>query len=145
MRALYRHFSADGGLLYVGTSANPLARTLSHSADSLWLVQTTLISIEWFISDLEANRAEIEAIQSEGPQYNIKHKEISVPSTTVSLDDVPLFGFEKWIKDNGLKKGFVADKLGIGREYLWYILTGRAKPSAALMGKISELTGGDVK
>ena len=52
--------------------------------------------------------------------------------------------FEKWIKDNGLKKGFVADKLDIGREYLWYILTGRATPSKELRDKIHTLTKGEV-
>ncbi len=52
--------------------------------------------------------------------------------------------FEKWIKDNGLKKGFVADKLNIGREYLWYILTGRATASPELRGKIYTLTNGEV-
>lgn len=69
--ALYRHFDADGALLYVGISFRPLIRTKQHSAVSGWTDQIANITIEYFPNRREAMVAEVMAVQTEGPRYNI--------------------------------------------------------------------------
>ncbi len=45
----------------------------------------------------------------------------------------------KYIEDNGVKKSFVAAKLGITNVYLSYIINGKANPSIELEEKIRRL------
>lgn len=80
--ALYRHFAADGALLYVGISRMPSARLAAHMDGSHWAEQIARVEIEWFGSRVAAARAEYFAIQSEAPRHNIRH------SATVSCDDL---------------------------------------------------------
>ena len=68
--ALYRHYNADGVLLYVGVSLSPMARTSSHSSYSEWFDSVARIDIEWHENRLEALKAEKQAIQSELPTQN---------------------------------------------------------------------------
>jgi hypothetical protein len=53
--ALYRHFDADGRLLYVGISMQDIAT----------------VRIEWFYSRKEALQAELRAITTENPAHNL--------------------------------------------------------------------------
>ena len=50
--------------------------------------------------------------------------------------------FDKWVASKGLKKQFVAEQVGIGRVYLWKVMQGKEKPSAALIANIAEFTNG---
>lgn len=68
--ALYRHFSEDGQLLYVGTSANQPRRTLEHAKCKPWFTQVVRIEIEWFEQELLARAAETRARKEEKPRYN---------------------------------------------------------------------------
>lgn len=70
--ALYRHFNADGALLYVGISSNPLKRLDAHVKGSSWVQEIETVSLLWFDSREEASDAEREAISSEGPLHNIQ-------------------------------------------------------------------------
>lgn len=70
--AVYRHFDAAGLLLYVGCTANPLARTSNHASQARWFRQVVRIEIEHFDSDNEAMAAEAEAIRSERPLFNVQ-------------------------------------------------------------------------
>jgi predicted GIY-YIG superfamily endonuclease len=70
--ALYRYYSEDGELLYVGISINPILRLQQHQQAS-WCEQVSHIDIERFESRAEALQAEAEAIRNESPAYNIAH------------------------------------------------------------------------
>jgi predicted GIY-YIG superfamily endonuclease len=71
--ALYRHFSADGELLYIGISLSVLHRIGQHSKHSSWFNKIARISIENFDSREEAKSAEQRAIEKEKPFFNIHH------------------------------------------------------------------------
>ena len=69
---LYRHFSGDDTLLYVGISLNILNRTYQHRRCSGWFDEIKRIDVEWFPSRQEAIDAEDQAIKGESPQHNKK-------------------------------------------------------------------------
>jgi hypothetical protein len=70
--SLYRHFAADGTLLYVGISVCPISRTYLHRGNSLWFAEVATITIERFASRAEAMEAERQALNRENPKYNIR-------------------------------------------------------------------------
>jgi predicted GIY-YIG superfamily endonuclease len=71
---LYRHYDADGALLYVGISASSVGRLVSHRAKSRWFDLVTRVDIERFTTRAEALRAERSAIANERPIFNVRHK-----------------------------------------------------------------------
>ena len=73
-RAVYRHFGADGRLLYVGCTGNPVQRTALHASQTPWFRQIVRIEIEWFETGAEAIAAELEAIRTENPPFNVAGK-----------------------------------------------------------------------
>lgn len=69
--ALYRIFDADGRLLYVGVSENPLRRLRQHHVGSRWFRGVAVrTEIEWHQSRKAALAAEAEAIRTEAPVHN---------------------------------------------------------------------------
>ena len=68
--SLYRFYSADDTLLYVGQSRNPFARMSGHFIEkNMALVRH--IELEWFETAAEALRAEAWAIRREKPLWNV--------------------------------------------------------------------------
>lgn len=68
--ALYRHFAADGTLLYVGISLSPIDRLSQHMEGSRWAEQIARIEIEWHDDRADAERAERAAIMEDRPRHN---------------------------------------------------------------------------
>lgn len=68
--ALYRHFDADGALLYVGISKNVEARFKSHSDQAIWAQFAASHTGEWLPSRRDALAAESRAIEAERPLFN---------------------------------------------------------------------------
>ena len=71
--ALYRHFDADGVLLYVGISNSAMKRLDEHRAASHWSLDIARVELKWFETRDEALSAEREAIMNESPRHNIHH------------------------------------------------------------------------
>lgn len=71
--ALYRAFDADDHLLYVGISGNLGRRMSEHSKDKWWWSNVSYIKVEHFKWRADAEEAEIWAIRTEYPAYNIQH------------------------------------------------------------------------
>jgi hypothetical protein len=69
--ALYRHWSAQGELLYVGISMSAAARTAQHSKSARWFEQVHSITVEFFDTREEASAAERIAIVTERPRFNV--------------------------------------------------------------------------
>lgn len=69
--ALYRFFSEDGRLLYVGVSWRPWRRFEEHAADKYWFGEVDHHEIEWHATRELAEDAESVAIWEEDPKYNI--------------------------------------------------------------------------
>lgn len=71
---LYRHFSADGTLLYVGISMSALIRLSQHKVHSAWFDNIRSVTIELFDSRKDGLEAERRAIETELPKHNIIYK-----------------------------------------------------------------------
>jgi predicted GIY-YIG superfamily endonuclease len=71
--SLYRHFAADGVLLYVGVSLSWPARTKAHAKGSRWFEQVSRVEIERFYNRDDALAAEREVIKRERPKFNVIH------------------------------------------------------------------------
>lgn len=69
--ALYRHFDADGRLLYVGISLSAIHRLSQHMAASSWADEIVSVTIVRFETREEAHAAEREAIRAEAPVHNL--------------------------------------------------------------------------
>lgn len=68
---LYRHYDAEGRLLYVGISLSAVVRLQKHNFDAHWSRNIARMDIEHFPSRDAALEAESMAIQSEKPLHNI--------------------------------------------------------------------------
>lgn len=68
---LYRMFTADERLLYVGLTCNPPARFRQHRGASPWWSDVANIRLEHFATHQELVQAEQAAIQAEKPVYNV--------------------------------------------------------------------------
>lgn len=74
--AVYRCYSDDGQLLYVGETGDLGTRLASH-AQKLWFVQVRGITLEWYADELDALKAERRAIHVEHPKYNKVHRSMT--------------------------------------------------------------------
>lgn len=86
--AVYRHFDKDGGLLYVGMSTNPIARTEAHLSSAPWRLHIANIAFEWHSNVGFARAAEARAIATEKPLHNIqpRAKETGAAAFLASVD-----------------------------------------------------------
>lgn len=125
MRAyVYRHFDAEGRLLYVGYTAYPALRQAQHTR-SPWAGRVVSVTMQEYASSEDALLAESVAILLEKPEINKKVSRQRVAnSMRVSVRTVmkkkhkqfigPLrHPFFEWMKSNGYIMAFVARKLGV--------------------------------
>jgi predicted GIY-YIG superfamily endonuclease len=71
---LYRHYAADGTLLYVGISLCAVARLRQHKKKKApWVDDIALILVEGHPSKRSALGAEASAIRKERPAHNFMH------------------------------------------------------------------------
>lgn len=71
---LYRHFDAEGNLLYVGISLSTAKRLGEHRNKAAWFRKVKTITIEHYPSRKAALDAERKAVQTEHPQHNVTGK-----------------------------------------------------------------------
>lgn len=69
--ALYRFFDEGGVLLYVGITADVGIRWDAHERRKPWWPQVSRKTVEWFDTRPKARAAELIAISSERPLYNL--------------------------------------------------------------------------
>lgn len=70
---VYRFFDEDDALMYVGLSSNFPARLASHRTQSWWAPRITRIRLQVFPTASAAADAEVAAIRSERPRFNLRH------------------------------------------------------------------------
>lgn len=80
-QGLYRAFDKSGALLYVGISKNIPIRLQTHGARSFWFNEVATITIERFEDDGLLRAAELAAISTENPKYNLKRAELRKRTT----------------------------------------------------------------
>lgn len=71
--ALYRHYDAEGTLLYLGITGSPSLRAEQHRDRSPWWRFVADTTVEWFVSRDAATEAERDAIHDELPVFNGTH------------------------------------------------------------------------
>ena len=87
--SLYRLFSADDVLLYVGISANPLGRFVGHKSKPQ-ITSVRVIEVEWFDCVETAEIAEALAIRNERPLWNKVHARKARTPTETDMGEVAL-------------------------------------------------------
>lgn len=70
--ALYRYFDGGGQLLYVGITGDLAVRHADHIARSRWMCFTARSSVDRYSTLDEVREAELTAIRSEHPLFNIQ-------------------------------------------------------------------------
>lgn len=68
---LYRLYDEGGDLLYVGISTRPLQRVREHSKGQTWWTEVASQTFEHYPTRQAAADAELDAIRTEHPRYNI--------------------------------------------------------------------------
>ncbi|MEU5580964.1 GntR family transcriptional regulator [Streptomyces huasconensis] len=87
--ALYRHYDANNGLLYIGVSKNPQTRWMAHRGNrEPWIHHSVRRVDEWYDSREQALAAEEVAIRTERPPFNGKHNYNDVPFDPASWPQV---------------------------------------------------------
>lgn len=86
---LYRHFDADGKLLYVGISLSAVARLSAHRHASHWFDRITSVTIQRFDTRQDALKAEYRAIQDEKPECNLDHTSMSMKGKAIPKPYTP--------------------------------------------------------
>jgi excinuclease UvrABC nuclease subunit len=71
--SLYRHYDADGRLLYIGIALSAVARLQQH-AKAHWSQSIARVEIKHYESVERARRAEAWAIGMELPLFNIRNR-----------------------------------------------------------------------
>lgn len=71
--ALYRHFNAEGVLLYVGISNDPDERIKAHKRTAHWFADIHSITVEWHVGLSKVLALEKDAIKKERPLHNGTH------------------------------------------------------------------------
>jgi predicted GIY-YIG superfamily endonuclease len=73
--ALYRYFSHDGSLLYIGITHDLDARDRAHAhrAGDTWYPLAAQRTVDWFDTRDKAEAAEAAAIKNETPAWNFRH------------------------------------------------------------------------
>lgn len=95
--ALYRHFDADGSLLYVGVSLHSMRRLAQHMSGSEWHHQIAAVQIQWLPTRAAAFAAEAIAIAREMPVWNTARPPIpngkgAPPIPSLDAPDVRVIG-----------------------------------------------------
>lgn len=68
--AIYRLYDGER-LQYVGVSVDPARRITEHKCKSEWAKKTSVTGIDWFPTRAAALQAELKAIATEKPLFNI--------------------------------------------------------------------------
>jgi predicted GIY-YIG superfamily endonuclease len=102
---VYRFFTADGELLYVGVTES-IFRRLAQHVHKPWFGDVGVITVATYADQLEAGKAEVLAIETEKPRYNWKmliHPSITPdPAVPKPISDADHgFGRPKWAARRG--------------------------------------------
>lgn len=116
--ALYRHYDADGQLLYVGITNNPTRRLAEHKSRAVWRNEIDHVEVKWIGSREEALSAEAEAIRSEGPVFNGGDVKPYAPTGDVLRD---------WMGSVGITQAELAEEYGVTGATMSQMMNGKRR------------------
>ena len=143
--AVYRHFDAEGELLYIGRSHNPVARLDAHMARSPWAKQITSVTLDWFDSDDEAKAAEREAIAAECPPCNRSRIRRPKRLSEEQMGRHPLgMTLAQYLAETNTPQCAIAACLGVRHATVSAWVSGGSRPRLRLAVAIERMTDGAV-
>jgi hypothetical protein len=71
---LYRAFNRDGDLLYIGSSVQVDGRIRHHYLNAPWWFVASRFTFVRYPDEASARQAEVDAIGSEHPRWNVRHR-----------------------------------------------------------------------
>ena len=122
--ALYRHFDADGRLLYVGISDALSARDQQHRAVAPWHSQIVRTETQWLNSRDHAVALERVAIQYEKPLHNLANTRALLPSKAQGREAALVDLIEAAASAMNLAPSTLGEKLGQGGRFYSRIKAG---------------------
>ena len=126
--ALYRHYDAEGALLYVGISRNPFARLDQHMSTSPWASEIASVALEWFDDRTAALNAERAAISKEIPLYNARRDDGPMPVP-------PTAGWQgrlhAAIEGSGKSRRAISIEAGLAHGYVHSVLVDGKEPTVS--------------
>lgn len=143
--ALYRHFDAEGRLLYVGISECLGERDRQHAATAHWHGDVARTETQWCLSREHALALERVAIQFEAPAHNVALARAETAIAAVKVEALPAKGAERltaFLAETKTKRAALAEKLGVAKSHVTELCQGRKKPGRELAFKIEGVTGG---
>jgi predicted GIY-YIG superfamily endonuclease len=96
--SLYKHYSKDKKLLYVGISLSALIRLAQHREKSAWFDEIHMIIVKKYPTRKAAMAAEKKLIQQRTPPYNTRHK----PWTLAGHINKTFGSYENWLRYTNL-------------------------------------------
>lgn len=139
--AVYRHFAADGQLLYVGCSIDPLYRFGVHRSVSPWAFEVARIDVEWFADKEAALEAEARAIRDEGALHNGPRRTRKGTKRTPNLGHLYL---RDWLDFSGTPLDVFAARAGISIKAARKFSSGPSFPQNEARQRIAVATEGYV-
>jgi hypothetical protein len=82
---VYRLFNADRELIYIGCTHDVEARINAHRVSAWWYPQVHFSSVEDFSDRTTAHAAEMKAIFTENPKWNIRHRSLGTTGWTAQM------------------------------------------------------------
>lgn len=134
--AVYRHFDADGQLLYVGISQDPRSRLYQHKSRSRWFDQIANVAVKWMPNREDAAEAEAKAIREERPLFNGGEVRRGEPNTGDPLRD--------WMAETNTSQTDIALAYGVHKTSVSQILKGNRRASLRFAVFIEDMSEGAV-
>jgi predicted GIY-YIG superfamily endonuclease len=119
--ALYRHFDAEGQLLYVGISLSAVQRLAQHKTASEWFRRIARVEIEWHPCRRDAEQAERRAIATENPICNRARPAPYVAD--VATVAAPDWGWQIVHLASGRRDGNYFDAEDAQAQFVWWSST----------------------
>lgn len=144
--ALYRHFDADGRLLYAGISASPIKRLAEHQS-SAWFGDIRRVDIVMYPDRAAAEVAERAAIRDEYPVHN-KHRTfrrkarpgLAVPhANPVDAEKAAVIDeIERYCAETGIRPTTFGRLVGQGGNFFARLLDGKTSPRWETLQKVRD-------
>lgn len=111
---LYRWWDTDGTLLYVGKSVSLFSRIAAHRTSSAFFSSAAMMTLERFPDEKALADAEVKAIRTEHPAYNVAHSIPGGSPKKVVVADPDSLTSSHWadVKSSEIRWGTVLRLLG---------------------------------
>ena len=131
--AIYRHYDADGQLLYVGITNNPKRRLAEHRCRAIWRDEIDRVDVKWVGSREDALAAEAKAIREEIPVFNGGDVRSFVPTGDALRD---------WMGSEGITQTELANEYGIANASMSQMISGKRRTPLRFAAFIEDKSDG---